>query len=215
MWAERTVRSPVRPQTARTLTLTRSGGGTVSSKPKGIKCAPACDTAVAALPQDTVVELKAKAASGSKFSGWEGCEVLIQTELESTCEVELASAKAVKATFTAAAKPLLNPKVLTLTKAGTGYGTVKATGLTCEAACTATAVEYFGGESAPPAKKKKPGNRDPESHLAGGLRSGQLDGLRIQPDAQRMRGLDERSKGSDRQIRGIGSTRGSRQAAQA
>jgi Divergent InlB B-repeat domain len=128
------------------LTLTRSGGGTVSSKPKGIKCAATCDTAIAALPQDTPVVLKALAASGSEFSSWEGCTVLMQTTLESTCEVTLTAAKAVKATFTAPLKPLANPKTLTLSKAGSGYGTVKATGLTCEAACTQTKVKYTGGD---------------------------------------------------------------------
>jgi streptogramin lyase len=146
MSTDRTVKAQFTAKALKALTLTRSGGGTVSSKPKGIKCAATCDQAVAALPEGTVVELKAKAASGSKFSSWEGCKVLTQTELESSCEVELSSAKAVKATFTTAAKPLLEPKALTLTKAGSGYGTVKATGLTCEAACTSTEVKYTGGD---------------------------------------------------------------------
>jgi hypothetical protein len=64
----------------------------------------------------------------------------------------MSSAKAVKATFTAAVKPLLNPQLLTLTKAGSGYGTVKATGITCEAACTSTAANYYGGATEPKPK---------------------------------------------------------------
>ena len=152
MSTDRTVSAQFSAKALTTLSLSRSGGGTVSSKPKGIKCASACDTAVAALPQDTVVVLKAAAAAGSKFSAWEGCKVLTQTELESTCEAVLSSAKSVKATFTAAVKALENPKTLTLTKAGTGFGTVKATGLTCEAACTSTEVNYFGGATVPKPK---------------------------------------------------------------
>jgi hypothetical protein len=57
--------------------------------------------------------------------------------------------------FKAPVKPIVNPQVLTVTKAGTGTGTVKGTGLACEAACTSTEVPYFGGETAPPAKKEK------------------------------------------------------------
>jgi sugar lactone lactonase YvrE len=152
MSTDRTVSAQFTAKATTTLSLSRSGGGTVSSKPKGIKCASTCDTAVASLPQDTVVVLKAVAAAGSEFSSWEGCAVLTQTTLESTCEVTLSAAKAVKATFTASVKPLTSPKPLTVTKAGTGYGTVKATGLTCEAACISTEVEYFGGVAVPKPK---------------------------------------------------------------
>jgi hypothetical protein len=66
--------------------------------------------------------------------------------------VAMSSAKAVTATFTAAVKPLANPKTLTLTKAGSGFGTVKASGLACEAACTSTAVSYYGGATEPKPK---------------------------------------------------------------
>src|SRR5262249_37089649 len=105
---------------------------------------------------DTTIVLSAKAGTGSKLSGFEGCgkEVKI-SELEGTCEVSMSSAKAVKATFTAAVKPIVNPQKLTLSKAGSGYGTVKASGPACEVACTSTTVPYFGGEKSPPAKKEK------------------------------------------------------------
>jgi Divergent InlB B-repeat domain len=141
------------------LTLTKEGYGSVKSKPKGISCGSSsygsCYSATAALPEDSAVVLSAKAATGAKFSGWEGCKVLTQTELESTCEVTMSSVKAVKATFTAAPKPIVNPQTLTVTKAGTGTGIVKATGIACEAACTSAASAYFGGEKSPPAKKEK------------------------------------------------------------
>ena len=152
MSTDHTVSAQFTAKALTTLSLSRSGGGTVSSKPKGVKCASACETAVAALPQDTVVVLKAVAAAGSKFTSWEGCKVLTQAELESTCEVTLSSAKSVKATFTVATKAVENPKTLTLTKVGTGFGIVKAMGLTCEAACVSTKVDYFGGVEGPKPK---------------------------------------------------------------
>jgi hypothetical protein len=89
---------------------------------------------------------------GSTFTAWEGCTVLTKTELESTCEVTLSTAKAVGAMFTAAVKSLVNPKTLTLTKEGSGYGTIKTAGLACEALCTSTTVAYFGGVTEPRAK---------------------------------------------------------------
>jgi len=138
-----------------TLTLSKEGAGAVKSKPKGVSCGNTCISAAASLPEGAVVVLTAKAVTGGAFTGWEGCKVLTQTELESTCEVTLSSAKAVKATFKAPVKPIVNPQVLTIVKVGTGTGTVKGTGLACEAACASTEVPYFGGETAPPAKKEK------------------------------------------------------------
>jgi hypothetical protein len=134
------------------LILTKEGYGSVKAKPKGIGCGNTCYSGVASLPEGTVVVLSAKAPLTGGFTGWEGCKVLTQTELESTCEVTMSSAKAVKATFKAAAKPIVNPQTLTLTKEGTGTGTVKATGLICETACTATEVPYYGGVTEPKPK---------------------------------------------------------------
>jgi len=149
-----TARFEAKPKFA--LSLAKTGYGAVKSKPKGVACGNTCTSAVASLPEGTVVLLSAKAGTGSKFSSFEGCaKVTPIGELEATCEVTMSSAKAVKATFTAALKPLVNPQVLTVTKAGTGTGTVKGTGLACEAACTSTEVPYFGGEKSPPAKKEK------------------------------------------------------------
>ena len=139
-----------------TLTLTKVGAGAVKSKPKGVACGNTCTSATASLPSDTTIVLSAKAATGSSLTGWEGCESSTNTGTEGTCTVAMSSAKAVKATFSAPVKAIVNPQTLTLTKAGSGYGTVKATGLACEAACTSEAVSYFGGEESPPAKKAKP-----------------------------------------------------------
>ena len=135
-----------------TLTVNKSGtpnsAGTVMSKPKGIKCASACSTAQASYSEDSVITLTAKATTGSTFAGWSGggCSGT------GTCTVTMSSAKTVTAEFSGASKEVVNPKVLTLTKAGSGYGTVKGTGLTCEPACTTTQVAYFGGVTEPKPK---------------------------------------------------------------
>jgi hypothetical protein len=134
------------------LTLTKVGYGAVKSKPKGVSCANTCSSATASLPSDTTIVLSAKAGTGSSLAGWEGCDSSTNTGLEGTCTVAMSSARNVKATFTAAIKPLVNPQALTLAKAGSGYGTVKATGLVCEAACTTTDVNYYGGVTEPKPK---------------------------------------------------------------
>src|SRR6185295_1496054 len=133
----------------------KQGAGAVRSKPKGITCASACFSATASLAEGTAVTLLAKAPTGGALEGWAGCDSSTNTGFEGTCTVTMDEARYVKAAFKAAAKPLVNPQALTLTKAGMGTGTVKATGLTCEAACTSTEVEYFGGQTAPPASKEK------------------------------------------------------------
>jgi hypothetical protein len=134
-----------------TLSVTKSGTGqgAVSSKPKGIKCGNTCPSAVAGLPQNTKVVLTAKAAAtaGSNLEGWEGCETTTTiSATEGTCTVVLSEAKEVVAKFGGTKKAILNPVALTLTKAGSGYGTVKASGLACEPACTSTQVEYSSGD---------------------------------------------------------------------
>ncbi len=135
---------------AKALSVSKSGYGTVSSKPKGIKCAAACSFASAALPEGTVVTLEAKAGTGGEFEGWaEGAGTC--TGKTSPCTVTMSAAKSLTAAFKAG-KAIVNPQALTLSKAGTGYGTVKATGLACEAACTQTKVAYFGGTEGPKAK---------------------------------------------------------------
>ena len=134
------------------LTLTKVGYGAVKSKPKGVSCGNTCSSAIASLPSDATVVLAAKAGTGSSLTGWEGCDSSTNTGIEGTCTVAMSSARNVKATFSAAVKPLANPQALTLSKAGSGYGTVKASGLACEAACTSTVVNYYGGATEPKPK---------------------------------------------------------------
>ncbi len=133
------------------LTVTKSGttnsAGTVKSKPKGVNCAAACSSAKAQFSQGTLVTLEAKPALGSTFVEWTGA-----CSGAGTCTVTMSAAKSVNAVFGGASKEIVNAKALTFKKAGTGYGTVKATGLACEAACTEAVVNYTGGVGGPKPK---------------------------------------------------------------
>ena len=109
----------------KTLTVTKAGTGTgtVSSAPAGINCGADCTEAY---PHGTVVTLTATPAVGSAFGGWSG---------HADCgdgAVRMNAAKTCTATFT---RP---PQTLTVTKAGTGTGTVSSApaGISCGADCT-------------------------------------------------------------------------------
>jgi hypothetical protein len=141
------------PTNRRLLTVHQSGNGTVSTKPKGIKCGPTCSLAEASMFENSVVTVEAKAGSGATFTGWSETAGTC-TGTTTPCQVTMLAAKSLTAAFSAG-KAIVSPQTLTLTKAGTGSGTVKATGITCEAECTKTAAAYFGGETSPPAKKAK------------------------------------------------------------
>jgi hypothetical protein len=180
-----------------------TGAGSVASKPKGIKCGATCPEAVAALPEGTTVVLTAKAAltAGSKLSEWKGCESQTLSEAEGTCTVKLSAAKEVKVIYGGTSKAILNPVTLTLSKAstGTGYGTVKASGIACEPACTSTTVRYTSGDGG----KKTAGGRNAGSAAAGRLgadRMGQLSRRR----RQQMQSDDERSQIGQCEVRRIG-----------
>jgi hypothetical protein len=135
-----------------TLTLNKggTGSGTVSSKPKAINCVATCTTQDASVPTGETIVLKAKASMGMTLSGWSGCkaETGVGTA-EGTCTVSLSGASAVTASFSGTAKVIANAQKLTLTKAGSGHGTVKAAGLTCEVLCTSTVSLYQGPTTKP------------------------------------------------------------------
>jgi len=153
---------PSGPTNLRTLTVTKSAGGTtgtgaVSSKPKGINCGTACTEAVASMYENQTVVLKAKAATGSTIANWSGCEASTGVGgLEGTCTVAMTEAQEVEVAWSGTSKAILNPQPLTLTKGeGSGKGTVKAAGLSCEAECDAVTVLYQGPTGIAP--KNKPG----------------------------------------------------------
>ena len=83
------------PPPTQTLTVTVNGEGTVSSQVNGtpdggINCSPTCN---ANYEDGTIVTLVASPAQGSIFTGWDVCPGT------GTCQVEMAQANAVKATF--------------------------------------------------------------------------------------------------------------------
>jgi streptogramin lyase len=126
-----------------------SGTGTVTSKPKGLKCATTCTTQTMAVPSGEAVVLKAKAATGMTFTGWSGGGCSGAAE---TCTVSPTSATKVTASFSGAPKAIAEAQALTLAKAGTGFGNVKATGLACEALCTSATSLYAGTVTLPKPK---------------------------------------------------------------
>src|SRR6185295_9913725 len=107
---------------------TGTGSGTVTSNPAGISCGGTC---TASYTSGTVVTLTASAAGGSTFSGWSGggCSGT------GTCSVTMTAATTVTASFTAQAQQFN----LTVSKTGTGSGTVTSNpaGINCGSTCTA------------------------------------------------------------------------------
>jgi hypothetical protein len=141
-----------KPTTTLTINKGGSGTGSVSSKPKAINCATTCTTQDATVPEEAEVILKEKPGTGMTFTGWSGGGCSGTAE---TCTVSLSGASTVTASFSGSPKEIPNAQKLTLTKAGTGYGTVKAAGLTCEVLCTSTVALYQGPTGIAP--KNKPG----------------------------------------------------------
>jgi len=140
----------------KTLTVNKSystGNGSVSSKPKGIKCGTTCTQAVAQMPEGAKVELTAKPSTGT-FVKWEGGDCAGSTN--PVCVLEMDADETTKAVFSDPGKPFSGESeaTLTLNKAGSGFGTVKAAGLGCELLCSSTSVLYQGPITVP---KPKPG----------------------------------------------------------
>ena len=97
--------------------------GTVTSSPAGIDCGTDCNETY---EFGTGVTLTAHPSSGATFAGWSGA----CTGSSSTCTLEMNRARVVTATFT-------NKPVLTVTKGGTGTGTVTSNpaGINCGMDC--------------------------------------------------------------------------------
>jgi len=126
-----------------TLEKSGSGSGSVRGKPFAVNCGAKCGKAEAKLYKGAVVTLVASPTTGSAFAGWSGCD----SEPEGKCVVAMNNARSVTVSFSGVAKIILNPRILTLAKAGTGQGIVKSqpAGMACEANC-ARAEASFAGE---------------------------------------------------------------------
>ena len=104
----------------RTLTVSETGAGQVTSAPPGITCSPTSSQCSAGFADGTAVTLTAAANTGWSFTGWSGggCSGA------NACALTLSADTAVRATFTQ------NPpstSTLSLALAGSGGGTVTST----------------------------------------------------------------------------------------
>jgi hypothetical protein len=107
-----------------TLTVTRSGNGTVASAPSGIACPSICSASFAAGQSVTLTATPGAANLGVVFTG-------CATVQGNTCTVTMSQARAVTATFASF--------TLTIKKAGAGSGTITSdTGpISCTPTCSA------------------------------------------------------------------------------
>ncbi|MCU0294004.1 MAG: choice-of-anchor J domain-containing protein, partial [Thermoanaerobaculaceae bacterium] len=109
-----------------TLTVTKAGtgGGGVTSTPPGIDCGATCS---ASFDHGTLVDLAAAADTDSSFAGWSGA-----CTGTGACQVSMTEARSVTATFNRL------PQTLSVSKDGTGAGTVSSTpvGIDCGTTCS-------------------------------------------------------------------------------
>ena len=121
--------------TTYTLTVTKagSGDGTVAAWPPGTNCGSTCTVNYAG---GTSVSLTATPAASATFAGWSGA-----CSGSGTCTITMNSNQAVTATFTT-----IPSYTLTVSKAGTGSGTVTSSpaGISCGSTCSAS---YTSGTS--------------------------------------------------------------------
>jgi hypothetical protein len=112
---------------AEELDVVRTGAGSGTVTGGGISCGPDCFEVVT---RGQVVTLTAVADAGSKFGEWSGCD----TPSGATCTMSLDRSKFVVATFDLVARPA----TLTVTKSGTGFGTVDGGSISCGGVCNET-----------------------------------------------------------------------------
>ncbi|HYD51965.1 MAG TPA: cellulase family glycosylhydrolase, partial [Gemmatimonadaceae bacterium] len=110
------------------LTVTKAGTGSGTVAGGAINCGATCSASIAS---GTTVTLTATPATGSTFAGWSGA----CTGTAATCAVSMTAARTVTATFNTSGGTTYT---LSVTKAGTGSGTVAGGAISCGATCSAS-----------------------------------------------------------------------------
>jgi hypothetical protein len=112
----------------KTVTSSGTGNGTVTSSPAGINCGGTCS---ASFSSGTRVTLTATPAVGSTFGGWSGTSC-------SSGVTTMNVARTCTATFNP--QPVQPNSILSITKKGTGSGTVTSSpsGINCGSTCSAS-----------------------------------------------------------------------------
>ena len=111
-----------------TLTVNKTGDGTVTSTPAGIECGATC---AGEFEKGAAVTLTQTAGDGFKFSGWGGA-----CSGTDACIVTMDGEKQVLVNFTAVPPP--TSYTLTVTKTGAGLVTSTPAGINCGTTCSAT-----------------------------------------------------------------------------
>ncbi len=109
-----------------TLTVQRTGSGSVSSNPAGINCGGSCS---ANFDEGTIVSLSATPGDGWQFSGWGG-----NCHGAAACFVTMDQARSVSATFVQNPPPQF---AVTVNRTGQGTVTSDPAGINCGAVCSA------------------------------------------------------------------------------
>lgn len=111
------------------VTKSGTGSGTVTSFPSGINCGATCS---ASFNQDSTVIFTGASGLHTKAVQWSGCD---SVDGNDKCKVKMSAAKAVTATFDL--EPGFSLYTLTVTKSGTGSGTVTSSpvGIDCGSSC--------------------------------------------------------------------------------
>jgi hypothetical protein len=143
------------------VTKAGSGSGTIKSSPAGIDCGATCS---ASFDKGSTVALTAASGLHSQAVQWSGCTSVVKGK----CLVTMSSAKSVTATFEL--EPGFVLYGLTVTKGGTGTGTVTSSpaGIDCGSTCS---TEVFSKTKVTLIATPAPGSAF--SHWTGGFCSGE------------------------------------------
>jgi hypothetical protein len=109
----------------RTLSVQRSGSGSVASSPAGITCGASCNVTV---DNGSTVILYPSVTPGYSFRGWSGCDSVGSSN---QCTVVMGANRTVSATFS-------GPRTLTVQRSGSGAVISSPAGIDCGSSCTTT-----------------------------------------------------------------------------